>query len=51
MDKKNAYMKPEAERMDSKMHPKTVHVVCLVLLLLFLVDCFFSALFRTPITY
>ena len=44
-------LEPEAERMVSKMHPKTVHVVCLVLLLLFLVDCFFSTLFRTPITY
>lgn len=44
-------LEPEAERMVSKMHPKTVHVVCLVLPLLFLVDCFFSALFRTPITY
>lgn len=44
-------LEPAAERMVSKMHPKTVHVVCLVLLLLFLVDCFFSVLFRTPITY
>ena len=30
---------------------ETVHVVCLVLLLVLIADCILSALFRTPITY
>ena len=44
-------LEPAAERTVSKIQPQIVHVVCLVLFLLFLIDCFFSALFRTPITY
>lgn len=45
------WLEPAAERMVKKMNPSTVHSVCLFLLLLFLVDCVLSALFRTPITY
>lgn len=44
-------LEPAAERMVKKAAPGTVHAVCLALLLLFLTDCIFSALFRTPITY
>lgn len=45
------WLQPMAERMVKKMNPRTVHRVCLLLLLLFLADCVLSALFRTPITY
>ena len=45
------WLEPAAERMVKKLHPGTVHSVCLLLLLLFLADCVLSALFRTPITY
>ena len=45
------WLEPAAGRRVKKMHPGTVHRVCLVLLLLFLADCVLSALFRTPITY
>lgn len=45
------WLEPAAERMVKKMNPRTVRSVCLFLLLLFLVDCVLSALFRTPITY
>lgn len=45
------WLEPAAERMVKKMNPRTVHSVCLLLLLLFLADCVLSALFRTPITY
>lgn len=44
-------LEPAAERLVKKLHPGTVHSVCLLLLLLFLADCVLSALFRTPITY
>ena len=44
-------LEPAAERMVQSANPNTVHAVCLVLGLLFLTDCLFSALFRTPITY
>ena len=44
-------LEPAAESMVGKLPPKTVHAVCLVLLLMFAVDCILSALFRTPITY
>ena len=44
-------LEPAAERMVKKLHPGTVHNICLFLLLLFLADCVLSALFRTPITY
>lgn len=42
---------PAAERMVRKADSKTVHTVCMVLLLVFIADCILSALFRTPITY
>ena len=45
------WLEPAAERMVKKLNPRTVRSVCLLLLLLFLVDCVLSALFRTPITY
>ena len=44
-------LEPAAERLVKKLHPGTVHSVCLLMLLLFLADCVLSALFRTPITY
>lgn len=45
------WLEPAAERMVKKMNPRTLHSVCLLLLLLFLADCVLSTLFRTPITY
>ena len=42
---------PGAERTVSKADSKTVHTVCLLLLLVLIADCILSALFRTPITY
>lgn len=44
-------LEPAAERTVRKADSKTVHTVCLVLLLVFIADCILSALFRTPITY
>ena len=44
-------IEPAAERTVSKADSKTVHTVCLLLLLVFIADCILSALFRTPITY
>ena len=45
------YLEPAAERMVKKANQKIVRVVCVILLILFLIDCVLSALFRTPITY
>ena len=45
------YLEPAAERMVKKAIQKIVRVVCVILLILFLIDCVLSALFRTPITY
>lgn len=44
-------LEPTAQRMVGRIRPQKVRAVCLVLLLLFVADCIFSALFRTPITY
>ena len=44
-------LEPEAERIAKKASKKTLHAICLALLVLFLTDCIFSFLFRTPITY
>lgn len=44
-------LEPAAERMVGKMTQATLLTVCLTLLLVFLADCIFSALFRTPILY
>ena len=44
-------LEPVVERMVRRTNPNTIHIDCLVLLLLFLSDCIMSALFRTPITY
>ena len=44
-------LEPAVERRVRRICPKTVHAVCLALLLLLLADCFLSAIFRTPITY
>lgn len=44
-------LEPAAECLVAKLPPKTVRKVCLVLLLVFAVDCVLSVLFRTPITY
>ena len=44
-------IEPAAERTVRKADSKTVHTVCMVLLLVFIADCILSALFRTPITY
>ena len=44
-------LEPARERMFMGMHPKTVHAVCLALLLVFSADCILSALFRTTIIY
>lgn len=44
-------LEPAAERMVGKLPPRTVRVICLVLLTAYIIDCIFSALFRTPITY
>ena len=45
------FIEPSAERTVMKTDSKTVHVVCFVVLLVFIADCILSALFRTPITY
>lgn len=44
-------LEPAAERMVAKLPPKIVRATCLLLMLVFAVDCVLSALFRTPITY
>ena len=44
-------LEPAAERMVKKANRNIVYIACLSLLTLFLADCLFSALFRTPITY
>lgn len=44
-------LEPFAESIYSRSSPRTIQSVCLVLALLFLIDCILSALFRTPITY
>ena len=44
-------LEPAAERLVSGLNRRILHSSCLVVLLLFLVDCILSALFRTPITY
>ena len=44
-------IEPAAEHTVSKADSKTVHTVCLLLLLVLIADCILSALFRTPITY
>ena len=44
-------LEPCAERIVRKLPPKTVRTVCVILLVVFAVDCVLSALFRTPITY
>lgn len=45
------WLEPAGSRIVRKLPSGTVRTVCLVLLLIFLVDCILSALFRTPITY
>ena len=45
------WLEPAGSRIVQKLPSGTVRMVCLVLLLIFLVDCILSALFRTPITY
>lgn len=45
------WLDPAAERIVKKLPPETVRTVCQVLLLVLLIDCILSALFRTPITY
>ena len=45
------WLEPTGSRIVQKLPSDTVRTVCLVLLLIFLVDCILSALFRTPITY
>ena len=44
-------LEPAAERMVSRINPKTIHAVCSFLLLLLTADCILSSVFRTPITY
>lgn len=44
-------LEPAAERMVGKISSKTLRETCMVLLIIFAVDCVLSALFRTPITY
>lgn len=44
-------LEPAADRMVKRTNPVTIHRLCGALLLLLLVDCVLSALFRTPITY
>ena len=44
-------LEPAAERGVKRLPSGTVRSICLVLLLVFLMDCILSALFRTPITY
>ena len=44
-------LEPTAEKFIKKINPNKVHTACLFLLLVLLLDCFLSAMFRTPITY
>ena len=44
-------LEPTAEKFIKKSNPNTVHTACLSLLFVLLLDCFLSAMFRTPITY
>lgn len=44
-------LEPTAEKFIKKANPNTVHTACLFLLAVLLLDCFLSAMFRTPITY
>lgn len=44
-------LEPILEKLVGKISSKKFRIFCLILLVLFLVDCVLSALFRTPITY
>ena len=45
------FIEPSAERTVMKTDSKTVHVVCFVVLLVFIADCILTALLCTPVTY
>lgn len=45
------FLEPIAERIFNKISQRKVRLLCLIVLILFLVDCVLSALYRTPITY
>lgn len=44
-------LESKMERVIRKTNSNIVSAVCLILLVMFLIDCILSALFRTPITY
>lgn len=44
-------IEPMIEKMLSRRKTKSIYWICLILLILFLVDCVLSYCFRTPITY
>ena len=44
-------LEPTADQVVRKANRNTIHAACIFLFVLFLADCFLSALFRTPITY
>lgn len=44
-------VEPVMERFVASRRSHTVHMVCMIILVLFVIDCIISALFRTPITY
>lgn len=44
-------LEPSAEQLVGKISSSIIRGICLIALLLFVVDCVLSALFRTPITY
>lgn len=45
------WLEPAAERIVHKQPARNIRFMCLMLLLLFVLDCILSAFFRTPITY
>ena len=44
-------LEPGAEKIYKKINQSTIRKVCTAILILFIIDCILSALFRTPITY
>lgn len=44
-------LEPMGEKLYQRIQPAVVHLLCLILITIFIIDCILSYLFRTPITY
>ncbi|MCI5699499.1 MAG: putative ABC transporter permease [Lachnospiraceae bacterium] len=44
-------LEPMGEKLYRRIPDSVIHIVCLILIALFIADCILSFLFRTPITY